>query len=162
MPTDMNRIRVIAAVLLSICATTASGEWRFVGENHGKDARYFIDTSRISSYESMIWVWVLMDFYELQTEDWGSYRSMELLEEVNCGTLEESWYDYIHYAEQGARGKIVQADAFPGYGPMQSIPGSIGEKVILAACDEFVRTYKPKAIKPASLGLPLIQTSSGQ
>ena len=146
---------IIAAVLLTICATAASGEWKFVGESHNNEARYFIDTSRITSYTSMIWVWVLMDFYELQTASGGQYHSIELLEEVNCGTLEESWHDYIYYAEQGARGKVIDADSFPGYGPMQSIPDSIGEKVIIAACDEFVRTYKPKAIEAAGLNVPI-------
>ena len=141
----------IAAVLLTICSTAACGQWMFVGESHDKAARYSIDTSRISSYESMIWVWVLQDFYELQTSGWGQYRSIELLEEVNCGTLEETWWDYVYYAEPRARGKVIEADSFPGYGPMQAKPDSIGEKVIIAACDEFIRTYKPKAIRPASL-----------
>jgi hypothetical protein len=140
---------MILAFLLTIWATTANGQWKFVLDNPDEDVRWFLDTSRISFDDSRIWVWFLVDYKKLQVSNSGAYHSIESLQAINCVTLESSFFDYIYYADRGGRGKVIDSDSFGGAGSNIPKSDSISEALATVACEEFARTYKPKEIKSA-------------
>ena len=146
---DVGALAVFVAFLLAICASTANAEWKFVYENPEGDMRWFLDTSRFGWDDTSVWAWILIDHKERQTSDSGSYHSIELLEEINCVTREESFYSYIYSAERMGRGKVIDSDTFGGAGPITFPPDTPAEKLVNAACDEFLRRYKPEEIKEA-------------
>jgi hypothetical protein len=150
--------QISAGLLLAAFASMVNAQWKFIAVEPVYETRFFLDTSRIYHDDERIWVWFLMDYKEPQTSDHGPYQSSELMEAINCGNRETTWFNYIYYAEAGGRGAVIDSDSFSGRGPIQVEPGTFMEILITAACDEFVRTYKPKTIKPASLRLELIQS----
>ncbi len=151
-------MRIIAIGVFSIVLATgcfwagpAQAKWIFVVESPEGDIRWSLDNSRIAYDDTAIWVWFLIDNKLPQTSEKGTYYSIEVREEINCTSREESFFQYLYYAESGGRGRVVEADSFGGIGPFTAAPGSISESLVSAACDEFSRKYRPTGIKQAKV-----------
>lgn len=147
----MRRATVAAALVFGLSAGVASAQdWRYVAANDRGD-RWYIDAARIVRAEGRVWVYALIDYATMQTEETHRYHSAVSREAYDCRARTEAHFDQWHFSEPGGRGAVVFKGTYRGNG--QTVPAdSIGESMLAAACAERSEVASMAPTQRATLG----------
>ena len=123
--------RLLLALVLTATATSAAAVWTQTTNNDSFVA--YADLATIRESESMVKMWMLIDFKKVTKTVQGTYLSQKMQWEHDCKEdrgrlLASSWF-----SGQMGSGNVVYANSDAGnWSPVE--PGSIGETMWKIAC----------------------------
>jgi len=129
----INLAQLLFLSLVTSISSASATEQRWTVLDTGEGQSLYIDGSTISRSGTLLKLWTLMDFTDVQIESGDSYLSSIGQWEYNCLNRTSRQVFHAIYSGSMGRGKPVWSGGLKkAFQPI--IPGTAGELVYLVAC----------------------------
>jgi hypothetical protein len=125
--------RLLFAVLMMVCSVSWA-EWEFW--DRGDDFSVYIDKSTITRKREIAKIWVLIDYFEEQTNYGKKFKSQIIRDAYNCVEELATFAGTAKYSGVMGTGKVVESFAEKENNQKWELvlPGSNREKMLKLLC----------------------------
>ena len=132
-------IRVTLILLLAFANSSAMAEWLEVGQSGfgNNESTTYVNPATIIKKGSLVTMWVLFDYSNVQTDDVKPYISVMTLTEFDCIGEQSRRLTYSNHSEKMGHGEITSSHDIETPKWQTILPNSVMETVWKYACGKW-------------------------